>query len=205
MNAAEAYQRLRRLGLAVVDTADAAALWGQSPYAASKTLGRLGDAGLVRRLRHGVWLVDAEADRLTVATHFARPFPSYVSLQTALQHHGLIEQIPIVIYLVSLGRTRKIRSADGAVSIHHTAPELYGGFVDRGTYALATPEKAVFDVAYLSGTRSRLFAALPELELPPRFRRAAVEAWVAKIGAPRVRTRVERRLVRWGVLRTPRR
>ena len=38
MNASEAYAKLRKLGVPVVETADAAALLGQSAPAASKTL-----------------------------------------------------------------------------------------------------------------------------------------------------------------------
>ena len=35
---------------------------------------------------------------------------------------------------------------------------------------LATAEKALFDLAYLSGGRSRLFTAVPELEIGKAFR-----------------------------------
>ena len=65
---------------------------------------------------------------------------------------------------VSLARTQTIRSSVGTFSFHHVTPELFGGFerTSAGT-PLATPEKALFDVAYLSGVRSRLFASLPEL------------------------------------------
>jgi hypothetical protein len=56
------------------------------------------------------------------------------------------------------------------------------------------PEKALFDVAYLSGGRSRLFAHLPELELPARFRHGRLRDWTRRITAPRKRSMVETRL-----------
>ena len=59
---------------------------------------------------------------------------------------------------------------------------------------------AVFDVAYLSGTRTRLFAALPELELPRGFRRAPIARWISAIASARTRTMVSRRLIAWGVI-----
>ena len=34
---------------------------------------------------------------------------------------------------------------------------------------MATPEKALLDFLYLSPAKSKLFRALPELELPPKF------------------------------------
>jgi hypothetical protein len=55
--------------------------------------------------------------------------------------------------------------------------------------------KALVDFLYLSPTRSRLFAALPELELPRSFRRREAQRWVGRIPSGRMRTIVERELV----------
>jgi hypothetical protein len=49
-------------------------------------------------------------------------------------------------------------------------------------------EKALFDFAYLSSGRSRLFTSLPELDLPHGFRRKELARWVAKIPSERSRT-----------------
>jgi len=59
-----------------------------------------------------------------------------------------------------------------------------------------TPEKALFDLAYLSGGRSRLGSGVPELELPKRFRRSELEQWLSRISSPRGRERVAFRLER---------
>jgi len=75
-------------------------------------------------------------------------------------------------------------------------PELLGGFEHdpaSGT-KLALPEKALFDFLYLSPTRGRLFAALPELELPRGFRRSEARAWAGRIPSRRSRTIVLRAL-----------
>jgi len=55
-------------------------------------------------------------------------------------------------------------------------------------------EKALFDLLYLSPTRSRLFASLPEMELPKSFRSAEVARWTKKIAGKSRRTFVERKL-----------
>ena len=62
---------------------------------------------------------------------------------------------------------------------------------------LGLSHQALFDVAYLSAGPSRRFADLPELELPPRFRRRELERWVERIESARARTIVEERLERW--------
>ena len=195
MNAALALARLRALGVPVVRTSDAAAALGLSTSAASQTLRRLSDAELVRPVRHGLWWVEGEIDPYRLPEHLTSPMPSYLSLQTALHVHGLIEQIPVVVYAASLARTQRIVTRAGTFSIHHLAPEVYGGFEEtRSGVLLATAEKALFDVAYLSGGRTRSFTSLPELELPPRFRRAELKRWVERIPSVRGRTLTTRKL-----------
>jgi predicted transcriptional regulator of viral defense system len=189
MNSSEAFARLRRLGVPVLDTADAAAALRQSPSAATKTLSRLADVGLVTSIRHGVWWVDGQVDPYVLPEYLSAPLGSYLSLQTALHLRGLIEQIPEVYYAVSLARTSRITTSVGAFSFHHVAPEVFGGYEERPTgVKLATAEKALFDFAYLSAGRSRLFTWLPELTLPKNFRRAELRRWLAKIPSERSRT-----------------
>src|SRR5262249_27449028 len=86
-------------------------------------------------------------------------------------------------------RTQRIATGAGTFSIHHLAPEVFGGFEETKTgVKLATAEKALFDFAYLSAGRSRLFTAVPELSLPRGFRRTELQRWVDRIHAERSRT-----------------
>lgn len=185
MKGARAFAKLRRLGVPAISTADAAAVLEQEVDAAQKTLRRLAAAGLVAPVRRGLWALAAAIDPLLLPDYLTAPYPSYVSLQSALYHRGIIEQIPAVTYAVSLGRTRRVSTRFGELSIHRVAPEVFGGFdVTAGGARMATAEKALFDVFYLSATRSRLFASLPELEIPRGFDRAALDAWAARITSP---------------------
>ena len=189
MNSGEAFARLRRLGVPVLVTADAAAALRQSAPAATKALSRLAAAGLVTSIRHGVWWVDGPVDPYILPGYLTAPLGSYLSLQTALHLRGLIEQIPEVHYAVSLARTSRITTSVGVFSIHHVAPEVFGGYEDRASgVKLATAEKALFDFAYLSAGRARLFTSLPELTLPKTFRRAELKRWLSKIPSERSRT-----------------
>jgi hypothetical protein len=131
---------------------------------------------------------------LLVVDHLAAPYPAYISLQTALYRHGMIEQIPNLIYAVTLGRTRRVTTTVGIYSLHHLLPELFGGYVigDDGVKQ-ATPEKTLVDMAWLSSAKSRLFSAVPELTLPPRFRRRAAAIWARRLTSPRARTLVTQR------------
>lgn len=124
------------------------------------------------------------------------PYPSYVSLQTALYRHGMIDQIPSMIFVVSLARSGRIETQLGTYSVHHVQPAFFAGFQslpDSGI-KLALPEKALVDFFYLSPTRGRLFAALPEVELPRGFRRNVAREWAQRIPSRRLRTIVANRL-----------
>lgn len=195
MTPAGALAVLKRLGVPVVETADAAAALHLTTAAASQTLTRLSTIGLIRRVRHGTfWLEDA-IDPLRLPEYLTAPLPAYVSLQSALHRRGLIEQIPEVVYAVSLARTQKVPTTVGAFSIHHVAPEVFGGYAETERGAkVATAEKALFDFAYLSSGRSRLFTSLPELELPRGFNRKELSRWLAKIPSERSRTLTARKL-----------
>jgi predicted transcriptional regulator of viral defense system len=198
MNASEALGRLRDLHVPAATTSDAASVLGLSTEAASHTLRRLASSGLLTPVRRGLWALSDRPDPLALAEYVTAPYPSYVSLQSALYRRGLITQIPSMIYLVSLARSGRIETKIGTYSVHHIRPELFGGFEHdqaSGT-KLALPEKALIDFLYLSPTRSRLFAALPELELPRGFRRGEARAWAARIPSHRSRTMVQRALDR---------
>lgn len=188
--------RLRGLGVPVLTTSDAAAALGLDAGAASQALRRLAAAGVIMKVRKGLWALSGKVDPLALAEHVTQPYPSYVSLQTALYLHGMIDQIPAVTYLVSLGRTARIRTSAGPFSVHRVAPEFFGGaHLDHRTgVRLASPEKALLDVLYLSSGRSRLFARLPELELPDSFRVREARRWAGRVPSRRLRTIVTRKL-----------
>jgi predicted transcriptional regulator of viral defense system len=188
MKATDAYADLVRLGIPVVATREAAARLGLTLPAASRLLARLADAGLVRPVMRGLWAVSADLDPFLVPAGVAAPYPAYVSLWSALARHGMIEQIPVAVHAVTLGRTRAVRTGLGPVSLHHVAPSLFGGFVttERG-YQLATAGKALFDTLYTaapSGGQGRL----PELELPADFDDASAGVWLEGIDSRRLRT-----------------
>jgi predicted transcriptional regulator of viral defense system len=201
MNQMEALQRLRQLGVPTFETRDVSALLQVSPANASVLLTRLAARGLVNRIARGRWHI-GETTPALLAEQLAAPWPAYVSLQSALFRHGIIEQVPAITYLVTPGRARRIQTPGGTLSLHHIPPELFGGFevADDGA-KVATAEKALFDLLYLSPTRSRLFVKLPEADYPHLFRWAEVARWAKRIAGKNRRSFVERKLAELRQLR----
>ena len=196
MNAREALGRLQSLRMSAVTTADAAAVLGLSIEAASHSLRRLALSDLITSVRKGLWALSRKPDPFVLAEHVTAPYPSYLSLQTALYQRGMIMQIPTMIYVVSLGRGGRIETKIGTYSVHHVQPEIFGGFesIAGSGIKLALPEKALVDFLYLSPTRGRLFTTVPELEMPPVFQRKIAREWVRRIPSRRLRNLVELRL-----------
>ncbi len=198
MSDTAALARLKQFGKPVVSTDEAAIRLKVSRSAASHTLRRLEDAGLLQRIRRGLWAIDPPVEPLLLPEYLTAPLPAYVSFQTALFLRGMIRQIPEVIYVASLTQTRRVKTRLGTFSIHRLAPGFFGGFetVAESGVRLATPEKALLDTLYLAPARSRLFAQLPEVELPSRFRRIEARRWVRRIPSGPRRRMVTQRLER---------
>ncbi|MEI7900523.1 MAG: type IV toxin-antitoxin system AbiEi family antitoxin domain-containing protein [bacterium] len=196
MKAIDANRRLRDAGGGAFGTADASVLLGMTSSHASRVLERLCEAGQVVRLKRGVWAFPDRLEPLQVPEHLAAPLPCYVSLQSALFYHGLISQIPHVVYAVSTARTRRWTTPLATVSIHHLNPAFFFGFevVGNGTIKMATPEKALLDCLYLSPAKSRLFASLPELDLHDAFDLKAAHRLLNQVPSAGLRTTLLRRM-----------
>jgi len=188
VNAAEAYADLRDIGRPILSSAEAGVAWGQEESATTHVLRRLAAAGLVQRVRTGLWAVEHIDDPLDAAYFLTRPYPCYGSTWTALFRHGLIEQIPRSIYVVSLDRAQTITTSLGQFVIQHIHPALYGGMERSGWSELATREKALFDTVYLLSAQHGGHITLPEVTLPYGFDESVVDGWVERIPSKRLQT-----------------
>lgn len=186
MNQIEALQRLRTLAAAVVETRDIAALLRVSTSNATTILRRLARKGMIVHLSRGRWLVNEKIDRFALPELILAPYPAYISLQSALFHHGLIEQIPSIIYAVTPARPRRLETPVGTISFHRMPPELFKGFElsPQSDAKIATAEKALFDLLYLAPGRSRVFSKQPELTIPRRFQWQRLKEYTALVKAP---------------------
>ena len=188
----DSYATLARLG-PVVRTGEAAAALNISLSQASRSLRRLESAGLARNVRRGLWIVGTDAlDPRRLAEDITRPYPAYVSFLSALSAHGMIDQVPRQISLASLDSAKRVATSLGTFSVHHLPPELFEGWTERDGIKLADPDKALFDLAYVSAVHHGRLRHLPELELPRGFKRFRLQHWLGLIPSPRVRTLTSR-------------
>jgi len=194
MQLSEVLAKIKSLKQKVFQTRDIAAFLEMTATTASKALARLARQGHVLQLRHGLWALPDTMNLFDLPEQLTAPFPSYVSLQSALHYHGMIEQIPEVIYAVSLHRTKVFKTLMATVSVHHLATAFYFGYVIENDTKIATPEKALLDFFYLHPAKNRWFVALPELQIPKTFDYKLCAAWLRKIPSISRRAMVEKQL-----------
>jgi predicted transcriptional regulator of viral defense system len=117
------------------------------------------DAGYVLQLRRGLYTLappyrKATPDPFLVANRLVRG--SYVSLESALSHHGLIPEFGFAaVSSVTPGRTQRLETPLGAFVYRGLRPSLLHGYRQEqqpnGQRVLvATPTKALLDLLYLT-------------------------------------------------------
>ena len=166
---------------------------------ASRDLRKLEKEGLITKVPRGLWAVSTHPDfsPFAVVPHLFRVDEmGYVSLLSALSLHGMIDQLPRTIQVVTPLRRADLDTAVGIYEFHTIDADLFDGFGPyrrTGNFDIATPEKALFDTIYLSSRRGRRFLHLPELEPTEDFSSSLVGEWIARVPYVRLRRALESR------------
>ncbi len=196
MNLLAALKILQDVGIPVMETRDVAYKLGISNEYASQVLKRLAQEKHIVHLIRRLWVIDLQVNPLLLPEYLVAPFPCYVSLQSALYHHDMIDQIPRIITVVCLGRTRQIKTPLATISVHHILPEFFCDYeIDPKTQVkIASPEKALLDIFYLKPAKSLWFKSLPEVEIPKSFDTKKAFEMIKKIPSQARRTLVDEAL-----------
>lgn len=195
MNLLVAYQKLKVLAPTFL-TKEAAAVLGISANHAATILSRLAKQDTIVRLARGRWAYFKSIDSLLLPNILVYPMMAYISLYSALYYHGMIDQIPNVIFAISNGRTKIFQTPLGKVSIHSINGFLFTGCEAYGKNSLliATPEKALFDTLYMMPAKSNLFKSLTEIDIPKHFRLSLFKEWLKHVKSKSRRLLIEKKV-----------
>lgn len=200
MKLIDAYARILELSQPVFRTDDISVHLNIKRTHASKLLNRLSESGHILHINRGLWAVKEKITITSLSKHITSPIPNYISLQSALYRHGIISQVPSVLYIVSPARQRIINvPAVGTISVHHIHPAFFFGckkYSPEGVF-VATPEKALVDFLYLRPAKSGLFRSLPEVELPETFSIRRAESIISRIPSLQRRSMVKKSFARF--------
>lgn len=142
-----------------------------SMSAASKRLSRLKENNALVQITKGLWANTSHPyfHPASCVPYLLNKESGYVSFLTALHYHGLISQIPKTIQVATTGHSRSLDSPVAYYEFIQIKPELMREHLTWSEtqlpYMLATPEKALVDVLYISTRKNRRFVRLPELTL----------------------------------------
>lgn len=136
----------------VVSLQDMRKVFGDFSY---RQLDRWEKKGYLKKLKRGFYCFTGQAFDQNTLFYTANKIyaPSYVSLETALKHYGLIPEEIFQATSVSTKKTANFETPLGNFSYKQIKPSLYWGYrlVDFGNQKilLAEPEKAVLDYLYI--------------------------------------------------------
>ena len=177
-----------------------------SPANVRRQLDRWVKSGRVLKLRRGVYVLRepyANAAVHPFAAANALKKASYISLHSALSHHGMIPEYVPVTTSVTTGRPEELTAAIGRFQFQHVSTRLFFGFseveVSRDQQALlASPQKALIDLLYLT-PHSDQVEYLRELRLsrPERLDLEDLHADVERSGSAKVERAVRRLVSLW--------
>lgn len=141
-------------------------------------LKRLVARGRLKRLAKGLFACAGVAPDPFELANLARR-PSYISLESALNLHGLLIQTPRMITSVTTSRPGRLHIGGHELIYRHIHPRLWSGFDRNGAFLLATPEKAFLDWLYLvsRSDRPRLLDDLAWKRLNKRL----LDKWAAAV------------------------
>ncbi|MFH1791740.1 MAG: hypothetical protein ABH885_07165 [Candidatus Omnitrophota bacterium] len=187
---------VKKLGKAVFTTHEIAMMSGKSVSAVTQSLNNLVRDGIIIKLYKGIWAqADAALSPYEIIQYLFKRERAYVSFVSALNMHGIIEQIPQVTTLASTVHTRTIRTAAGIFRVHRISPLFFDGFgwyKENGGFLIAEPEKALVDCLYLSACKKKNFGHFPELHFPDSFSFNKVKSWINKIPRRNIRIHVKK-------------
>ncbi|MDD5439031.1 MAG: type IV toxin-antitoxin system AbiEi family antitoxin domain-containing protein [Candidatus Omnitrophica bacterium] len=134
---------------------DVARAFGISPASAQVACSRYIEQGVLIRPKRGLyvlrhrWETLPEESVCEIANILETP--SYISLTTALTLYNVTTQVQRNFYeSISIKRTKDITIEGRVFQFRKIRKDLYGGFVKKERYFIATPEKALVDALYLT-------------------------------------------------------
>jgi len=109
---------------------------------------KLINSGVLIRGEKSKYIVESpDVNTFTIA-NFLRS-PSYISFETALNHHGIISQFPYEISSATPLKSGEKLIENKLYSYIHLQKSLFWGYFKQDNYLIAEPEKALLDQLYL--------------------------------------------------------
>ncbi len=144
-------EKLKSLGISVFTPREFGDIFGVKPNTASVFINRNLTSGLFLKLRNGFYVLkDSNPSLYLIANKLYQP--SYVSLEKALAHYGIIPEAVYTITSVTTKPTREFQTPNATYSYQQIKQEAFTGYspiqLEGSIVLFADPEKALADYLY---------------------------------------------------------
>ncbi len=154
------FQKINKTFYTIADLEKITGLPRRSLYVA---LRRWAAGGIMERVAQGIYLPMASV--ISIENVAAQLYiPNYLSFESALAKHGVLNLIPYTVTFATTRKTKKYLLRKQEVEFRQIAPELFFGFEIGNGIHIASPEKALLDEVYFMA-RGKATLDLDELDI----------------------------------------
>ncbi|MFH1434345.1 MAG: type IV toxin-antitoxin system AbiEi family antitoxin domain-containing protein [Pseudomonadota bacterium] len=148
MKGIELLTRLQEIGKSFYSVADLEKITGLSRPSLYVALKRWVEAGYIEKVGRGLYVpMRSSAGVENIAAQLY--VPNYLSFESALSAHGILNLIPYTVTFATRRKTRRYAVRGREVVFRKMAQELFFGYELRDKVLIAYPEKAFLDMVYL--------------------------------------------------------
>ena len=153
MKTKDLIQSIKGIRKSYLSLADLSKMYDGSVGGLRVALHRLVKQERLLRVMKGYYALNADLDWEQFACEIIRP--SYISLEYALWHYGMLDQVPARITMITTKSTREHTLDYQVIEYSHITSHLYFGFKIAGNHLIAEREKALLDEIYLVSLKKR--------------------------------------------------
>ena len=183
-------QKINKPFYTIADLEKIAGLQRNSLYVALK---RWAAGGIIERVAQGIYLPMGSV--ISIETLAAQLYiPNYLSFESVLAGHGILNLIPYTITFATPRKTKKYLLRNQEVEFRQIARDLFFGFEMKSGIHIASPEKAFLDEVYFLA-RGKVILDFDEIDAKKLSMKTLKD--YSKRFPPYVRSQIEGILSKW--------
>lgn len=142
------FKKLKAIEKPYFSIADLEKVLGLKRKSLYVALNRMVKSGLLNRIKRGIYEVSFSKNKIEEIANQLY-FPSYLSFESVLFKHGIMDQIPYTLTFATSRKSKKLILAERETEYRQIKKELFFGYKKEGGILTAEPEKALLDQIYL--------------------------------------------------------
>ena len=149
MKGLELLKMLQKINKPFYTIADLEKITGLSRNSLYVALKRWETGEIIERVSQGIYIpMGSDVSLENVAAQIY--IPNYLSFESALTKHGILNLIPYTLTFATTRKTKKYTLQKQKIEFRQISPELFFGFEMKNGIYIASPEKAFLDLVYFA-------------------------------------------------------